>query len=317
MKLFLELKLIYLNSYFIPLVFVVIGFLLSYVRLFKNYYYHGVIQKIVLPKSLMPIWFCLNMLLLLFSIAKPFYVKPYAAGDDYGVAMMLALDVSGSMAMVDDRESRFDQAKNAAINFIKKRQHDHLGLVLFGKVALTRCPITYDKEFLVKTLNNYKLGEINPQGTVLFQALLTSINRLKDLDAQSKVIILLTDGFPDGDSVPLELIMSLAQKFKIRIYTIGVGLESLDSYSYRHLGQRAKDLLNHIAKSTEGVFYNAGENGNVDEIYEAIDKLETSKNSYDVPVKKIDIDFIVALLFAISELLRRLHYAAGIRQAFF
>jgi Ca-activated chloride channel family protein len=316
-KLFLELKLIYLNSYFIPLVFVVIGFLLSYVRLFKNYYYHGVIQKIVLPKSLMPIWFCLNMLLLLFSIAKPFYVKPYAAGDDYGVAMMLALDVSGSMAMVDDRESRFDQAKNAAINFIKKRQHDHLGLVLFGKVALTRCPITYDKEFLVKTLNNYKLGEINPQGTVLFQALLTSINRLKDLDAQSKVIILLTDGFPDGDSVPLELIMSLAQKFKIRIYTIGVGLESLDSYSYRHLGQRAKDLLNHIAKSTEGVFYNAGENGNVDEIYEAIDKLETSKNSYDVPVKKIDIDFIVALLFAISELLRRLHYAAGIRQAFF
>ena len=313
----MEFKLIYLDSYIIPVIFIIIGFLLSYGRLFKNYYYHGVIHKIVLSKSFMPIWFCLNMILLLFSIAKPFYVKPYAAGDDYGVAMMLALDVSFSMAMVDDSESRFDQAKTAAINFIKKRQHDHLGLVLFGKVALTRCPITYDKEFLVKTINSYKLGEINPQGTVLFQALLTSINRLKDLDAKSKVIILLTDGFPDGDSVPLDLIISMAQKFKIRIYTIGVGLEALDSYSYRHLGQRAKDLLNHIAKCTEGVFYNAEENGNVDEIYEAIDKLETSKNSYDVPVKKIDIDFIFALLFAISELLRRLYYAAGLRQALF
>ncbi len=307
----MELKLIYLNSYFIPLVFVVIGFLLSYVRLFKNYYYHGVIHKIVLPKSLMPIWFCLNMLLLLFSIAKPFYVKPYASGDDYGVAMMLALDVSGSMAMVDDTQSRFDQAKAAAINFIKKRQHDHLGLVLFGKIALTRCPITYDKEFLISTIDSYKLGEINPQGTVLFQALLTSINRLKDLDAPSKVIILLTDGFPDGDSVPLDLIISMAQKFKIRIYTIGVGLEALDSYSYRHLGQRAKDLLSHIANSTGGVFYNAGENGKVDVIYEAIDKLETSKNSYDTPVKKVDLDFMFALLFACSELLRRWYYASG------
>ncbi len=308
----MELKLIYLDSYIIPVIFIIIGFLLSYGRLFKNYYYHGVIHKIVLSKSFMPIWFCLNMILLLFSIAKPFYVKPYAAGDDYGVAMMLALDVSFSMAMVDDSESRFDQAKTAAINFIKKRQHDHLGLVLFGKVALTRCPITYDKEFLVKTINSYKLGEINPQGTVLFQALLTSINRLKDLDAKSKVIILLTDGFPDGDSVPLDLIISMAQKFKIRIYTIGVGLEALDSYSYRHLGQRAKDLLNHIAKCTEGVFYNAEENGNVDEIYEAIDKLETSKNSYDVPVKKIDVDFLFAFLFAVSELLRRCYYASGV-----
>jgi Ca-activated chloride channel family protein len=303
--------LIYLDSYIIPVIFIIIGFLLSYGRLFKNYYYHGVIHKIVLPKSFMPIWFCLNMILLLLSIAKPFYVKPYAAGDDYGVAMMLALDVSGSMAMIDDTQSRFEQAKTAAINFIKKRYHDHLGLVLFGKIALTRCPITYDKEFLVKTINSYKLGEINPQGTVLFQALLTSINRLKDLDAPSKVIILLTDGFPDGDSVPLDLIISMAQKFKIRIYTIGVGLEALDSYSYRHLGQRAKDLLNHIAKSTEGVFYNAGENGNIDEIYEAIDKLETSKNSYDAPVRKIDLDFMFALLFAFSELLRRWYYTSG------
>ena len=187
----------------------------------------------------------------------------------------------------------------------------NLGLVLFGKIALTRCPITYDKEFLIKTIDSYKLGEINPQGTVLFQALLTSINRLKDLDAKSKVIILLTDGFPDGDSVPLDLIISLAQKFKIRIYTIGVGLEALDSYSYRHLSQKAKDLLSHIANSTEGVFYNAGENGNVDEIYEAIDKLETSKNSYDAPVKKVDLDFMIALLFACSELLRRWYYTSG------
>ena len=303
---------IYSNSYMLPLVFILGGFLISYLRVFKNYYYHGVIHKIDLPKSLMPIWFFINMFLLLISISKPFYLKSYTSGDDYGVAMMLALDVSGSMAFVDDTQSRFDLAKTAAINFIKKRNHDHLGLVLFGKIALTRCPITYDKDFLVKTINDFKLGEINPQGTVLFQALLTSINRLKDSEANSKVVILLTDGLPDGDSVPLDLIISLANKFKIRIYTIGVGLDALDSFSYHKLSERAKNLLNHIAINTNGVFYNAGENGNVNEIYEAIDKLETSKNNYDVPVKKVDVDWVFALLFAFSELLRRYYYASGI-----
>ena len=143
-------------------------------------------------------------------------------------------------------------------------------------------------------------------------SLKNSINRLKDSEANSKVVILLTDGLPDGDSVPLDLIISLANKFKIRIYTIGVGLDALDSFSYHQLSERAKNLLNHIAINTNGVFYNAGENGNVNEIYEAIDKLETSKNNYDVPVKKVDVDWVFALLFAFSELLRRYYYASGI-----
>lgn len=280
----------------------------------KSSYYHGLVSRLKLPRSYMPTWFWFNISLLLFSSAMPYLVRPNTSGEDCGVAMMLALDVSGSMGYIEhNNESRFDIARKSAISFIKKRVHDHIGLVLFGKFALTRCPLTYDKEFLVKTIKSYNLGEINPNGTVLFQALLAAINRLKESDAKSKVIILMTDGFPDGDGVPLEQVISLANKFDIRIYTIGVGLcaRSLPAI-YQQTCEAAQKLLEYIAKNAGGMFFNAEEAKQLEEIYSLIDALETSRNSYEMPIKKLTIDWVVAGVCLVSEFLRRFAYCLGV-----
>ena len=308
---------IFFKNFFTTLVILLIIFLSTLIIFLirskkKLRYYHGLITRLKIPKSYMPVWFYINMILLLVSMARPYLIKSYTSGQDYGVAMILALDVSGSMAYIENKESRFDTAKKAAINFIKKRVHDHIGLVLFGKVALTRCPLTYDKQFLINTIKEYNLGEINPQGTVLFQSLLTAINRLKDAKTNSKVIILLTDGLPDNDGVLVEDIISLAKKFKIKIYTIGVGLTETNlPYVYQDICKKAKKLLHHISDSTDAKSFNAEQDMQLEEIYNLIDLLETSKNNYDIPIKIIDIDWIFAFIFILSEFLRRFKYCYG------
>lgn len=276
-------------------------------------HYNIIITKIKIPKTKFSYWFWINILLLFIAALGPYKIDKKYSGHDEGVSIVLALDVSGSMGFEENGETRFDIARRSATNFVKKRIHDHLGLVLFGRVALTRSPLTYDKDFIIKTINDYQLGEINPNGTVLFQALLTSINRLKDSNAKSKVIILLTDGLPDSDGVSIENVIESANKYNIKIYTIGVGLNTNNSPVYYHETiESAKKLLDYISQKTDGSFFNAQKAQDLDAIYSLIDSLECSKNDLDFPVKKIDLDWIFALFVLLSEFLRRLCCYIGV-----
>ncbi len=214
-----------------------------------------------------------------------------------GIDMVLALDASGSMQLQDygdDDRSRFDIAKEEAVRFIKKRPNDALGLVIFGQVALCRCPVTMDKKILTELIEDLSLGDIDANGTMLSMALITAINRLKSSACESKVIILLTDGEPSPGDVDPEAPIAIARKFGIKIYTIGIGSDQ-DGVVYNSWGipmQKPKvnaALLKEIARQTGGRFFMAQNDRDMRSIYNTIDQLERTKHESPLYSRYFDI----------------------------
>lgn len=209
-----------------------------------------------------------------------------------GIDIMLVLDVSDSMNAFDDlkdRRSRISVAKTQALNFIKKRENDPIGLVLFAKGVLTRCPLTLDKNILSKLLQETDIGILNPDGTYLSWAIISAANRLKESDAKSKIMIVLTDGAPSAEDVDPKVAVDLVKKLGIKIYTIGIGSES---GGYREhplfrepfpVGQNLNtSLLKQFAQETGGQFFLAQKPDDMEKIYQIIDQLE--KTQYEKPV---------------------------------
>ncbi len=226
-----------------------------------------------------------------------------------GIDIMLVLDVSGSMNNQDDesdQRTRIDVAKQEAIRFIEKRDNDAIGLVLFANDALSRIPATMDKQLLKEVINELELGFINPNGTLLFTGVLTAANRLKHSKAKSKIMILLTDGEPtDGDMSP-QLVMEIAQELGIKIYTIGIGSDQ-PRYVSHPLGLIPipgvnKEVLSYLAKQTGGKFFLAKNPNDMRQIYDTIDRLETSEQEMPLFSRWYDLAFsliwvILAVLF--------------------
>ena len=226
-----------------------------------------------------------------------------------GIDIVLVLDVSGSMNNQDDESdprTRHEMAKQEAIRFIEKRDNDAIGLVLFANDALSRIPITMDKQLLKEVIGELELGFINPNGTLLFTGVLTAANRLKHSKAKSKVMILLTDGEPtDGDMSP-QLTMDIVKQLGIKIYTIGIGSDQ-PRYVTHPLGLIPipgvnKEVLSYIAKQTDGKFFLAKNPNDMRQIYDTINRLETSEQElprfsrwYDLAFSMIWV--ILALLF--------------------
>ena len=222
-----------------------------------------------------------------------------------GSDIMLALDASGSMQLFDDmkdRRSRFEVAKKEVLNFIERRPSDPIGLVVFGRVAASRCPVTLDKSLLREIVTQMNLGDIDPNGTVLGIGLSMAVHRLKDSKAASKVIILLTDGMPTEQDLPMEQVLPLAKKFGIKIYTIGVGSAEggyavLPLYgTVRYETPLNIKLLETIAKETGGAFFHAKNPDDVKRVYETIDQLE--KTTFDAPMYAHYHDLYIMLLIA-------------------
>ncbi len=232
-----------------------------------------------------------------------------------GVDIMMVLDASGSMDMIDNpknRKSRFTIAKKEALRFIKKRTNDPIGLVIFGEVALTRSPHTLDKAMLEQIIKETNLGSIPHGGTVLSKAILMAANRLKKSTAKSRIMIVLTDGVPSPNDVSPEVAIDLAKKLGIKIYTIGIGAErSYRQTVYGNLmqvpGQQydAK-LLKIIAQRTNGQFFEARSSKDMRTIYKTIDKLERTEQQMPVYAKYFEYFIYLlwaALLFLIIELI--------------
>lgn len=223
-----------------------------------------------------------------------------------GIDMMLVLDVSGSMHYADDdsdKRTRIEAAKQAASSFVDQRLHDPIGLVLFGKDAVSRCPLTLDKNVLKSIIDDIKLGVINPDGTMLSTALAMAVNRLKNSISKNKVIILLTDGEPSYGDLDHEAAIALANKFGIKIYTIGIGPDKPQlvrvGFQIGEIPPVNKKLLSYIAQKTGGTFFEAKKPRELQKIYQAIDQLEKTKIETDIFTNYYDIFMPLILVSAL------------------
>lgn len=258
----------------------------------------------------------LSLLTLGILIGRPQLVNVNSKVHVEGLDIMLVLDASGSMQCFDDlqdRRPRFDVAKAEAIRFIEKRENDQIGLVIFGRDAISRCPLTLDKHILTTIIQDLKLGDINADGTVLSMAISMAVNRLKDSKAKSKVLIVLTDGEPTpGLDIEPQMAVNLAKKLGIKIYTIGVGSEQGGFWHDPLFGVRSmgfkinKKLLQAIAEQTGGKFFLAQNPEDIAQVYDTINTLETTEYETSIFTNYFDLvlPFIaLALVLLLLELL--------------
>ena len=248
-------------------------------------------------------------ILLALLVAKPQLVDARSNSIVEGIDIMLVLDASGSMNYrdySDDDRSRFIVAKQEALRFIDKRVNDAIGLVLFGKYALSRSPLTMDKIMLHEIVNELKIGEIDPAGTMLATGMVTAINRLKHSDCSSKIMIVLTDGEPSPGDIDVRAAIEIAKKFDIKIYTIGIG-NNQDGYFLDPIqGIMPKPkvnepLLQKISRETGGSFFMAHNARDMRSIYATIDRLE--KKKHEVPLYSRYVDIFAPFVLMIIILL--------------
>lgn len=204
-----------------------------------------------------------------------------------GIDIVLAMDVSGSMLAEDFKPNRLEAAKKVAADFIDGRHNDRIGLVVFSGEAFTQVPLTIDHAVLLKQLFSIKSGMIK-DGTALGDGLATAINRIKDSEAKSKVIILLTDGINNLGSVDPQSAAEIAALYGIRLYTIGCGTHGLAPYPARDQYGRIhyqnvpveldEQLLTQMARATnDGQYFRATNKKSLDNIFHQIDEMEKSK----------------------------------------
>lgn len=218
-------------------------------------------------------------------IARPQNVDRWQSSTTEGIDIVMALDVSGSMLARDFSPDRLEASKNVATEFISGRPYDRIGLTVFSGESFTQCPLTTDHAVLINLLRDVKSGIIE-DGTAIGVGLATAINRIKDSDAISKVIILLTDGVNNRGSIDPMTAAEIAKTFGIRVYTIGVGSRGYADYPVQTpFGTRYQKmeveideaLLQQIAELTGGHYFRAVDNTSLQQVYGEIDKLEKSK----------------------------------------
>lgn len=224
--------------------------------------------------------------LLLVAMARPQRASTNETSSIEGIDIVLVQDVSGSMLARDLKPDRLEASKEVVQEFVEGRPGDRMGLVVFAGESYTQVPLTTDHEVLIRMLKELKSGVIE-DGTAIGDGLATAINRLRDSDAVSKVIILLTDGMNNSGSVDPYTAAEMAEHFGIRVYTIGVGSRGTalspvqtpyGGIQYQPMKVEIDEkLLTTIAHKSGGNYYRADSNKKLEEIYDEIDKLERSK----------------------------------------
>lgn len=205
-----------------------------------------------------------------------------------GIDIVMAIDVSASMLAKDLRPNRLEALKDVASEFIKGRPNDRIGLVEYAGESYTKTPITSDKAIVLRSLDEIKYNTIIEGGTAIGMGLATSVNRLKDSKAKSKVIILLTDGVNNSGAINPTIASELAVEFGIKVYTIGLGTNGMalspvailpnGRFQYDRVQVEIdEELLKSIATATGGKYFRATNNQKLAEIYDEINKLEKTE----------------------------------------
>jgi len=236
-------------------------------------------------RDLPQIFNILAICLLIIALARPQSSTNWEESTTEGIDIVLSMDISGSMLAEDLKPNRLEASKDVAVDFISKRVNDRIGLVIFSGESFTQCPLTTDHNVLINLFKDVKSGMVE-DGTAIGMGLATAVNRLKDSDAISKIIILLTDGVNNKGVVAPFTAAEIAKQFGIRVYTIGVGTEGYAPYPFQTpFGVQYQDVevqideetLQNIATVTDGKYFRATNNSKLKEIYKDIDKLEKSK----------------------------------------
>ncbi len=258
----------------------------------------------------------LAFVLLVVALARPQSHNVWDSQETEGIDIMMAMDISVSMLSQDVRPNRMEVAKDVAAEFIASRTNDNIGLTVFAGEAFTQCPLTTDHASLINLLQNVSTelaqhGLIEP-GTAIGMGIASAVSRLKDSQAKSKIVILLTDGSNNvGDISPMTAV-EIAKQMGVRVYTIGLGSDKKQGADLSSLfqGVTAEEMdvetLRQIADQTGAHFYRATNREELSEIYKDIDKLEKTK-LMSTSVRRVHEAYgVFALLAFILLLLDRL-----------
>ena len=237
-----------------------------------------------------------------------------------GIDIVMAIDVSSSMLATDFKPNRLEALKRVASTFVQERVNDRIGLVVYASESYTLTPITSDKAIILQSLKNIGYDDsIIADGTAIGVGLATAINRIKDSKAKSRIIILLTDGVNNSGTIDPRMASDIAKQYGLKVYTIGIGTNGKAMFPV------AKDangklvfkmmpveidekLMQEIAKTTDGKYYRATSTEKLKEIYDDINKLETTeideKKFYNYDEKYRSFLLMVFLLLGVEVLLR-------------
>ncbi len=257
-----------------------------------------------------------SIALIIIVIARPQSVNSWEETETQGIDIILALDVSGSMLSQDLQPDRLQAAKKVASEFVTDRSNDNIGLVVFAGESFTQCPLTTDHKVLLNLLNEIEFGIIE-DGTAIGLGLATSVNRLRESESDSRVVILLTDGTNNSGQIAPLTAADLARSYGIRVYTVGVGTTGMAPTPVQTpFGIRMQNMpvdidektLTDIAVMTGGQYFRAQDTEGLRQVYEEIDEMEKYLISVQNVTQRMEVFLpfaLLALALILIELLLR------------
>lgn len=260
---------------------------------------------------------CLALICLVIALARPQERFTETQNEGEGIDIIMCFDISGSMTEKDFTPNRLEASKKLALNFVGNRPGDEIGVVIFSNLSFTLCPLTTDHNAVLSQIKNIESGYLQDEGTAIGSGLATSVDRLRNSKAKTKIIILLTDGVDFGGTIPPDIALQMAKYYGIKIYTIGVGSDKeVDEVTDTPLGpvvqhkslEFNEGLLKKLAEETGGQYFQATDNAALQKIYESINQLEKSKikvTTYNRYTDKFMPLIFAALIYLLIEIILR------------
>lgn len=260
-------------------------------------------------RPLMLILECIAFVSIVIALSRPQQTNTTEDINSNGINIVLCMDISGSMLSEDFKPNRIEAAKKIAVQFVKERPADRIGLVVFAGESYTQCPLTIDHNVLIEQLEKIQSGML-VDGTAIGMGLGTAVDRLRHARGKSKVIILMTDGVNNTGKIDPQTALELAKAYQIKVYTIGVGTEGEALFPVQTpMGiqkqmlpvQIDEPLLKQIAAQTGGQYFRATNNKKLADIYHKIDQLEKIKIKVNAftEYKDLFFPFVFAALGAL------------------
>ncbi|WP_375585351.1 VWA domain-containing protein [Cyclobacterium xiamenense] len=230
------------------------------------------------------LFFLLAMWMVVIALARPQRTNEKVEQYTEGIDIMLVMDISESMDLQDFNPNRLEAAKETAIDFINGRIADRIGMVIFSGEAFSLAPLTTDYELLTDLVSSITFNMMDAKGTAIGSAVSTATNRMRESEAKSKVMVLLSDGDNNAGNVDPVFAAQLAEAMDIKIYTIAVGKDGMVPYGTDFFGRPQmiesylnEETLRNIARITEGEFFRASDDGALENIFSRIDELEKAE----------------------------------------
>jgi len=237
-------------------------------------------QKGKMKKNLLSFIQYLVIILIVISLSRPQSVQELQEKKIDIVDIVLVIDISSSMLATDFKPSRLEVVKKTAKNFIKQRDGDRLGILVFAGESFIQCPLTIDKDVLLSLMDEVSVAQQSYDGTAIGMAIANATNRLRNSESKSKVMILLSDGSNNAGELDPSTAADLAKQFNIKIYTIGAGTNDDVSFipgrGYIR-NEIDEESLKSIATQTGGQYFRATNSKALEEIYSRINELERTE----------------------------------------